>query len=513
MSATHRSLPPRPSLEQQKKLAKDLLDAYRAGDPQATQRVREHLPDKARITLADAQFTIAREYGFRDWGALKRWVEGDDGDPGAVDHARIHADLKRAFDDRDTRSIRELFDRHPGALGMIDAPLCPFDAPALVHFASAGDLEMVDLLLDLGADPDARSSWWAGGFHALHSSVGDVSERLLAAGAEPDACAAANLDRVDLLRAMLDADPSRVDERGGDGKTPLHFARSREVVDLLLDRGANIDARDVDHRSTPVQWMLERSRGAGRYALAEYLVERGASTDVFLAAALGLSARLRDLLEHDPSLIDARTGRGAYGEKPPASFHIYTWTLGQYLSPLQVAAAFEQAEALAVLREHAGPTSRLVAACTGGRADEARGLLQRHPGLVDALAPHERSALPDAGWASDAAAVGLMLELGFDPAATGQDGGTVLHCAAWQGAAACVEVALRHDRVRELVERRDPNHGSTALGWCCHGSRYRGNPAGDYPRVARLLLDAGAEPGPNLRDATEEVLAVIRARG
>jgi hypothetical protein len=58
---------------------------------------------------------------------------------------------------------------------------------------------------------------------------------------------------------MLDADPKRVHERGGDGQTPLHFARSREVVDLLLERGADPDARDVDHRATPAKWMLHQA--------------------------------------------------------------------------------------------------------------------------------------------------------------------------------------------------------------------------------------------------------------
>ena len=36
---------------------------------------------------------------------------------------------------------------------------------------------------------------------------------------------------------------------------------------------------------------------------------------------------------------------------------------------------------------------------------------------------------------------------GWMGASPGQDGGTVLHCAAWQGAAGCVEAALRHDGV------------------------------------------------------------------
>lgn len=509
MSAPKRSLPPHPSLEQQKKLAKDLLGAFRQEDPEAVGRMREHLPDKPRITLADAQFTLAREYGFRDWAALKAHIASVTDDPTET----VHEALGRAFDARDLDEIRALFTRHPATRAMIDAPVFPYDSPAIVHFAGTADLEMIELLLEMGADPNRRSEWWAGSFHALHSARGLVAERLLAAGAVPDACAAANLDRPDLLRSMLERDRTRVDERGGDGQTPLHFARSREVIDLLLGHGADPDARDVDHRSTAAQWMLAGERGAGRYELATYLVERGAAVDVFLAAALGLTDRLADMVERDPSLVELRTGRGDYGEQPPSSFHIYTWTLGQHLSPLQVAARFGQEGALRVLQDLASPVHRLLAACARGRAREAKAMLRAQPGLLEELSPDERRVLPDAAWAGDAAAVDLMLALGFDATATGQDGGTLLHCAAWQGSAECVEVALRHERVRTLIERRDPVHGSTPLGWCCHGSRFRGNASGDYPRVARLLLDAGAHPGPNLGDATEDVLAVLRQRG
>jgi ankyrin repeat protein len=507
MSEPSRSLPPHPSLEQQKKLAKELLNAFRAGDATAEERVRRHLPDKQRITLADAQFVTAREYGFEGWAKLKAYI--------ARARAGLPEDVleefKRAFDAHDAQTVRRLFARHPAARAMIDAPLFPFGAPALVHVAGSGDLAMVEVLLEFGADPNRRSEWWAGGFHALHRARGAVADRLLDAGAVPDACAAAHLDRPELLQALLAADPSRVDDRGGDGQTPLHFARSREVVYLLLAHGADPDARDIDHRSTPAQWMLERRRGAGRYDLAGYLVQRGASADVFLATALGLTPLLRTLVETDPSLMERRTGQGEYGEQPPSSFHIYTWAIGQNLSPLQVAAQFEQYEAIELLRAFASPKDRFLPACAQGNDSEANQVLAESPGLLDALTADDMRALPDAAWDGNAAAVDLMLGVGFDPAATGQDGGTVLHCAAWQGASACVEVALRYPGVVALIERRDPVHGSTPLGWCCHGARHCANPAGDYPEVARLLLQAGAQPGPNLQDAPADVLAVIRA--
>jgi ankyrin repeat protein len=501
-----RSLPPHPSLEQQKRQAKELLRSLHAGDPDARERFRRQLPDKERLTLADAQFVLAREHGFVSWAALKAHVAQarEEVPPSLL------AEFHRAFTAHDAGAIRELVRRSPAARAKLNAPLFPFGSPALVHFAGAGDLPVVEVLLELGADPNRRSEWWAGGFHPLHTATGAVAERLMEAGAVPDACAAANLDRPDLLLRILDAAPARVHERGGDGQTPLHFARSREVVDLLLARGAGIDARDLDHRATPAQWMLDRARGAGRYDLARYLVERGAAADVFLAAALGLTDALRAMLEADPALLELRTGHGDYGPQPPGSHHIYYWTIGPNLSPLQAAGQFEQHGALEVLRSFATPKQRFLAACAAARADEARELLREHPRLVAELTADEQRALPDAAWAPHPAAVELMTEFGFDPATPGHEGGTALHCAAWQGSAAAVRAVLGHPRGRALVEARDPTFGSTPLGWCCHGAQHCGNPAADYPAVARLLLEAGARPGPGWDQAPEPVRAVIR---
>ena len=504
-----RELPPRPSLDQQKKSAKELLKAYAADEPDAVARIRRHLPDKQRIALADAQFVVAREYGLSSWRVLRDRIQAATNPPSDA----LVDDFRRLVGSGDVAGLRRLLSGPAGRSGLVNAPVFPFDSPALVHVAGRASVELIDCLLEAGADPDARSGWWAGGFHPLYSARGAVAERLIAAGARVDACAAAQLDRPDELIRLLDEDPARVHERGGDGQTPLHFARSPEVVDILLERGAEIDARDVDHRSTPAEWMLEGRRGAGRYALAAYLVQRGATADVFLAAALGLTDRLRDLIREDPSRVNLRTSEGPYGEMPPASYHIYTWTIGERLVPLQVAVQFEQEEAAEVLASSGSDAQRLVVACATADAASAERLVAANPRLIDRLAPEDQRALADAAWHGNAPAVGLMLRLGFDPAARGHDGGTVLHCAAWQGCAECVETALRHPGVRALVEERDPTYGSTPLGWCFHGARHRRNPAGDYAAVARLLIAAGARPGPNLGDAPGELLAALGIAG
>lgn len=58
----HRPLPERPSLEYLKNEAKELLTALRMQSPEAR--------------LAQAQHTLARQYGFASWPRLRRHVEG-----------------------------------------------------------------------------------------------------------------------------------------------------------------------------------------------------------------------------------------------------------------------------------------------------------------------------------------------------------------------------------------------------------------------------------------------------
>jgi len=504
--AFRRTLPDRPDLEQQRKLAKELLRAFRGGDPEAVARVRAELPDKRAISLTDAQFVLAREYGFASWRELRDHIE-----------QRVEAErpplerLERAVQTGDFRPMRTLLERHESLRARINEPVFAFDSPALV---AASDIGVVDVLLEYGADPNRKSSWWAGGFHPLHGARGAVAERLLAAGAIPDACAAANLDRLDLLSALLERDPSRVHERGGDGKLPLHFARSRPVADVLLSLGADLDARDIDHRATAAEWMLGDSPDARRHELARYLVELGASADIFLCAALGLTDRARAMVEADLSLLRLRTSQGAYAEKPPSSFHIYQWTIGPNLTPLQVAARFGQRETLRAMEAFASPEQRLLLACHEGDADAARALVAANPGMVERLAPPDSQALTDAAWEGNATAVELMIDLGFDPSvASGPrlTGGTALHCAAWQGSAECVAAILRRPAGKALLSARDRTFRGTPLGWCCHGSLNCGDPRADHAAVARLLIEAGAplESDAGEWHAADAVLEVI----
>lgn len=411
-----------------------------------------------------------------------------------------------AFSRGDAAAVREALKRHTEFRERIDEPVFRFNSPAIVAYAN--DAALVDVLLEFGANPNRRSDWWAGGFHALHSSSGAAAERLIAAGAIVDACAASNLDRPDLLASLIGENPACVNERGGDGQTPLHFAKSRTVIDMLLAAGADIDARDVDHRATAAEWMLDRTRGAGRYDLARYLVDRGGSTDIFLAAALGLTDRVATMLRANRSLLDLRTGQRDYGEKPPSSYHIYFWTIGDSRSPLDVAAQFDQNETLESMLTFASPLQRLHLACRLGDEPRARAIVRDHPGIIESMSPEDHRALADAAWNGAARAVALMLELGFDPRATGHDSGTALHLAAWEGSVETVAALLRHPDARALVSIRDAHYDATPLGWCCHGSLH-GNRNQDHAGIARLLLGAGAQPGSDTEEASPSVQSVL----
>ena len=75
-----RALPPRPSLEFERKEAKALLRRLRAGDAQALLRAHARhpamqVPARRIPQLADAQLVIAREYGFASWPRLVRYFE------------------------------------------------------------------------------------------------------------------------------------------------------------------------------------------------------------------------------------------------------------------------------------------------------------------------------------------------------------------------------------------------------------------------------------------------------
>lgn len=87
---------------------------------------------------------------------------------------------------------------------------------------------------------------------------------------------------------------------GRHSETPLHWAASSDdvaVIDALLDGGADIEARGgVIGGGTP----LADAVAFGQWEAARRLVERGARTSPWQAAALGLMSRVQEYFETDP---------------------------------------------------------------------------------------------------------------------------------------------------------------------------------------------------------------------
>src|SRR5205814_7129514 len=124
-----------------------------------------------------------------------------------------------------------------------------------------------------------------------------------------------------------------VHTRGGDGQTPLHFASTVEVASFLLENSADIDALDVDHESTPAQYMLrvdqKRHYPKDRQQVTRYLVSRGCKTDILMAAALGDTDLVRLHLDSDPACIRMSVSEEWLPKRDVrAGGTIYIWTLG-----------------------------------------------------------------------------------------------------------------------------------------------------------------------------------------
>src|SRR5262249_46006189 len=143
------------------------------------------------------------------------------------------------------------------------------------------------------------------------------------------------------------------------------------------------------------------------------------------------------------------------------------------------------------------------------------------PGLLGRLTDDERAAIVDAAEAGDAAAVGLMLDVGFPRDARRDDGATPLHAAAYGGSAEAVRLLL--DSGAD-IQARATTWDSPPLDWAAVGSgeRPRTNAAADWVETVRVLLERGAstetinldpdDPKPPSPEVAELLRAAARGR-
>ncbi len=401
----------------------------------------------------------------------------------------------------DAAEMRALLSSDSWLREHIDEPWGYFDAPALVEASSRGDAEMMRVLMEAGADVNARSGWEPGGSGVLdgehielwvkerRADGTPVMTRLFAdfrsRGLRVDAHAAANLGDVAALRQLVEERPACVNERGRDGESPLHMARTPAIVDLLVDRGADVDMRDIDHGATPAQWAIDEP------AVCQRLVERGASPDIFVACALGDIAVADRVLAANPDALGSRSNHGPHMANRPPGGHMYIYRMGVGMRPLPFASTKGHVAFVEQLLTRASSAEQLIHAAWTGDRSRALALVDAHPGLVASLAADESRAISDAAWNNYRDGVALMLEIGFPVDARGDDNGTPLDRAAVRGYADIADVLLGHNPSLDATN----DFGGTPLGGAIWGAGNFRDPLGDYARTVDLL--AAAEPNLN----------------
>lgn len=193
--------------------------------------------------------------------------------------------------------------------------------PTALHLAvENGRTDVASMLLKLGADPNHPSDMYDG-WTPLLIAAGRQSrplvELLLAHGAKVDAWEAAALGDVARLESIVSARPAVVTEHRANDAPPLHFAATIDVAQLLIDRGAALDAVDK-YGSTAA-----RSAAYGRRSrrpVARFLVERTGERDPWMLAALDDTAGLAELALRGEDIVHARRDginpASGFGETP-----------------------------------------------------------------------------------------------------------------------------------------------------------------------------------------------------
>jgi hypothetical protein len=204
-------------------------------------------------------------------------VNGRDVDPTAVDRTEfgLQCRLYRALDGTVSGAPTDTL--------ILDALIDTSAAAAAVNAIHTGDVTTLRQFLDTDPDLAGTPVTQLGGRTLLHvatdwpgrfPNVADTIALLIAAGADPNT-------------------------PGPHSETPLHWAASSDdvaAIDALLDGGANINAPGaVIAGGTPIA----DATAFGQWAAARRLLERGARTNFWEAATLGLLPHVQQVLDQD----------------------------------------------------------------------------------------------------------------------------------------------------------------------------------------------------------------------
>ncbi|PYT28189.1 MAG: hypothetical protein DMG57_16040 [Acidobacteria bacterium] len=278
------SLKPLPfcsGLEQYQKQAEELLEAHRAGDPDAIRAIHEkhprfldskipwlpnNLPDSeirnSAFDLADAQLTIARWYDFRDWLALQEYVEAvtRENSPVAKFEMAVEAVISG-----DVGTLASLLRENPELVRTRSTRITHFDPPVhratLLHYVAANGVE--------------------GYRQKTPQNAVEVATMLLQAGAEVDSVADLYGGQCTTMALLVSS------------CHPAQAGVQVALTEALLDFGAAIEERGSGKWVSPLMTAL----AFGYQSAAEALAKRGARVDnIGAAAGLGRLAEARQLL-------------------------------------------------------------------------------------------------------------------------------------------------------------------------------------------------------------------------
>jgi serine/threonine-protein phosphatase 6 regulatory ankyrin repeat subunit B len=234
----------------------------------------------------------------------------------AAPFARAGA-IHDAADAGDIEQVRAILSVSPAMLHDLDQ----YGATPL-HYASARNrIEVANLLLDNGAVLEARDQL---GMTALHLAVVGATGQVIdeAAGETSDWVVRIELENVEVVDLLL-ARGASMDARDANNLTPLHVAAEKargEIAGRLITRGADLEARDV-YGFTPlmvaafymrIQWVEQRGARfkfiqGDNIDVAQLMVAAGADVNtrdgegasaLYLAAVEGHDAVVRLLLDH-----------------------------------------------------------------------------------------------------------------------------------------------------------------------------------------------------------------------
>jgi ankyrin repeat protein len=302
-----RAMRENPDIDQLRRQARELLEAYRAQSPDAVVEVGAHhrtaTPDT--FALHDAQFVLARSYGFESWPKLKAAVEG-------VTTKRLHEAVQKG----DLDAVRALLARRPEIVDLLREGPSGFELRAIHIAVMARDVEMTRLLLDAGAD--TRDGIWPNrdatsprtiaeerGYDEIVALMTAQEEKRGARGVDAHDDGVRRLSDAmmtggeEAVIALFESEPALAGMCPPDGVTMLHRAAQYGLLRVAkwhLDHGAEVNKPSQPgfwrwKGRTPLEFAVwEYAADSGRparEAMAALLIARGAELTPLAAAALG----------------------------------------------------------------------------------------------------------------------------------------------------------------------------------------------------------------------------------